>query len=132
MGDKHYNLIKERVPCSIIVDEGRYIYADYHTTAAHERVLREINNLWEMHEKYQHTEVADTDGGCDQIVEIPYTHALSMENAIFENNEIVGFYFEYESYNGDSSKPNAHVFMLDDAASLVHYNTPSSWHLMKK
>jgi len=132
MGARHYNLIRTKMPCSIVVNDDMYIYADYHTTTKHEVALKIVNETWEMEECKEHTVVADTDGGCDRTEETYYSHTLRMENAIFEDGEIVGFYYDYEFYNGYSSKPNAHVFMFDDPSSLCHYNQRSTWKLIRK
>lgn len=132
MSQKHYDLVREKLPCSIVAGGDMYIYADYHTTTAHEGLLRKVNEQWIMFEDREHTILADTDGGCDRTEEITYEHSLKMENAIFENGTLVGFYYEFDFYNGFSSKPNAHIFMLDDPASLRHYNNKSTWRLEAK
>lgn len=132
MSQKHYNLVREKILCSIVAGDDMYIYADYHTTTTHEGLLRRANEQWIMFEDREHTILADTDGGCDRTEEITYEHSLKMENAIFENGTLVGFYYEFDFYNGFSSKPNAHIFMLDDPSSLRHYNNSSTWRLEAK
>ncbi len=132
MGQKHYNLVREKLPCSIVAGDDLYIYADYHTTTTHEKLLKKANEQWIMFEDRNQTICADTDGGCDRIEEITYEHPLKMENTIFENDRIVGFYYEYCFYNGYNSKPNAHIFMLDDPASFTHYNVAGTWRLRAK
>ncbi len=120
------------MPCSIVAGDDMYIYADYHTTIKHENLLRKASEQWTMSEDREHTILADTDGGCDRTEEITYEHSLKMENAIFENDTLVGFYCEFDFYNGCSSKPNAHIFMLNNPASLRHYNNKSFWRLEAK
>ncbi len=129
---KHYNLVREKISCSIVVGEDMYIYADYYTTTQHEAILKRINEQWIMFEDREYTVVADTDGGCDRTEEITYEHSLNMENAIFENDKLVGFYYEFDFYNGFSDKPNAHVFLFENRASLVHYNQKSTWRLQPR
>ena len=129
---QHYNLVKNKIPCSIFVGDDTYIFADYYTTVKHEALLKEVNGQWIMYEDKEYTVVADTDGGCDRTQETTYEHSLKMENAIFDNDKIVGFYYEYGFYNGSSAKPNAHVFMLNDPSTLVHYNGKSTWRLQAK
>ena len=85
-----------------------------------------------MHEDREYTIIADTEGGCDRTEVINYVHPLKMENAIFENDTLVGFYYEFGFYNGCSRKPNAHVFMLDNPATFRHDNNKSVWHLEAK
>lgn len=66
MSQKHYNLIRTKMSCSIVAGDDKYIYADYHTTTAHEELLRKANEQWIMLEDREHTILADTDGGCDR------------------------------------------------------------------
>lgn len=132
MGQKHYNLVREKLPCSIVAGDGVYIYADYYTTAKHEELLKKANEQWVMYETREYTVLADTDGGCDRTEEITYEHSLNMENAVFDADVLVGFYYEYGFYNGCSERPNAHVFLLDEPESLTHYNQKSTWCLKAK
>ncbi len=129
---KHYNLTDEKMPCSIVVGEDKYIFADYYTTVQHERRLKQFNEEWIMIEVREETVIADTEGGCDRTEEVTFVHSLNIANTIFKNGEIVGFYYEYEFYNGYSTKPNAHAFLLDDETSWVHYNQKSTWKLQRK
>lgn len=130
--DKHYNLTRDKLPCAIVAGNDTYIYADYCTTTQHERLLKKVNEQWVMLEDRQYTILADTEGGCDRTETNTYEHSLNMENAIFENEKIVGFYYEFGFYNGFNNRPNAHIFMFDNPASWVHDNHRSTWRLQSK
>lgn len=132
MGHTHYVVTTERMPCAIVLDDSRYIFLNHLTVASQERTLKKINATWMMREEREYTILADTDGGCDRIKTNTYYHELKIENAIFDGDEIIGFYFEYDFYNGYSSKPNAHIFLFDNPKTLSHYNNSSTWQLMKK
>ena len=132
MSTKHYNLSKEFMPGAIVIDEKRCFYSDYHTTVSHEHALKETAQLWKVYEEREETILADTDGGCDRIVDVTYEHDLKLEDAIFDNGKIVGFYFDFGFWNGYSSRPNSHIFMLDEPKTLIHYNNKSTWRFTKK
>ena len=130
--EKHYNLSEKLIPGAIIIDENRCFYSDYYTTAEHERQLNLIADNWIIYEDRDETITADTDGGCDRIVEATYTHELKLSDAIFFKGQIVGFYLDFQSWNGSNEKPNSHIFLLDDTATHIYNNTHSIWRLMKK
>lgn len=130
--NRHYNLSKEWIQGAIIIDDKRCFYSDYYTTVKHERKFNEIKAKYELEEERDVTIVADSDAGCDRIVQEYYKHELKLEDAIFDEGEIVGFYLDFKCWNGSSSKPNSHIIMLEDEKTHCYYNTHSTWKLVKK
>lgn len=128
----HFNLYKGILPGAIVLDASRCFYSDFHSTTEHERQLKEIASKWVLLGDREQTIVADTDGGCDRIEEVTYQHELCLSDAIFYDGQIVGFYLDFQFWNGSSQKPNSHTFMLNEPETHTHYNKKSTWRLVKK
>lgn len=120
------------MPCAIVLDDSRYIISVEYTTVKHMKKLEEISKQWVMCEEYARTILADTDGGCDRTEYDTRYHKFEMENAIFDGDEIIGFYFDIKLWNGSDDKPNAHIFLIDDSDTWKFYTYPNTWILKKR
>ena len=129
---KHYNLSKKMIPGAIIIDESRCFYSDYHTTTEHERLLKEISSVWFITQESEVTVLADTDGGCDRTEYVTSVHTLSLEETIFDGDTIIGFYIDFQRWDGHSDRQNSHIFLLDEPDTHTHYTSSATWKLERK
>ncbi|MBQ9984804.1 MAG: hypothetical protein IJP38_00660 [Oscillospiraceae bacterium] len=129
---KHYNLSKKMIPGAIIIDDKRCFFSDYHTTTNHERILKKVSDMWRMTVEHEVTVLADTDGGCDRTEYVIDVHTLDLSEAIFDEDIIIGFYLDLQRWDGNSEKPNSHIFILDDVSTHTYHTSNAIWKLEKK
>ncbi len=129
---RHYNLSTKMIPGAIIIDENRCFYSDYHTTTEHEGLLRTISSTWRITKEREITVLADTDGGCDRTEYSISVHTLDLEETIFDGDTIIGFYLDFQCWDGHSGRPNSHIFLLDEPDTHTHYTSSATWKLERK
>ena len=129
--DKHYNLSRKMIPGAIIIDDKRCFYSDYYTTTNHERLLGKVLDIWQMTIEREVTVLADTDGGCDRTEYVFDVHALALSETIFDGDTVIGFYLDMQRWDGNSDKPNSHIFILDDVSTHTYHTSNATWKLEK-
>lgn len=120
------------IPGAIIIDEERCFYSDYHTTTQHESILDKVSSRWCITVEREVTILADSDGGCDRTEYVIDIHSLDLTEAIFDGDTIIGFYLDLQRWDGNSEKPNSHIFILDDESTHTYYTSSATWQLEQR